>query len=144
VDPKRAPDGKHILWFEGYAPAHPKAGSWNSLKESVAEETVAFLKRFFPNLDRSIDGSEIDTPEDMEKFDSCFIGGDIMHIRGDLSQSLALRPFPGLPPYRTPIERLYLCGPSTHPGGGVSGGSRTAAQVILQELGIEPAKVMAL
>lgn len=142
VDGTRAPHGKHILWFEGYAPARPKAVSWNSLRKSVAQETVEFLRRFFPDLDRSIEGFEMDTPEDMEKFDPCFIGGDIMHIRSDLSQSLALRPFPGLPPYRTPVQHLYLCGPSTHPGGGVSGGSRTAAQVILEELGVDPAKVM--
>ena len=43
------------------------------------------------------------------------------------------RPFPEANNYRTPIENLYLCGASTHPGGGVMGASgRNAAREILR------------
>jgi phytoene dehydrogenase-like protein len=55
---------------------------------------------------------------------------------GDLTldQILFMRPVPGWSRYRTPIEGLYLCGPGTHPGGGIAGAAgRNAARVILQE-----------
>jgi phytoene dehydrogenase-like protein len=45
-----------------------------------------------------------------------------------------LRPVPGWARYRMPINKLYLCSGSTHPGGGVmciSG--RNAAQKILKD-----------
>jgi phytoene dehydrogenase-like protein len=143
LDPSRAPEGKHILWFEGYAPSKLRERSWDEAREDVTQKTMRFLEGFYGGLEEStIVGVEIDTPEDMERFDPSFLGGDIMHIRGDLSQSLSLRPFPGFAPYRTPFPNLYLCGASTHPGGGVSGGSRAAVRVILGELGINPSKVM--
>ena len=54
-----------------------------------------------------------------------------------IDQSLALRPFPGWSNYRTPIKGLYMCGPATHPGGGVSGASgHNVAKVILEDLGL--------
>jgi len=45
-----------------------------------------------------------------------------------------MRPVPGWSRYRTPIDGLYLCGPGTHPGGGVAGAAgRNAARMILKD-----------
>jgi phytoene dehydrogenase-like protein len=55
---------------------------------------------------------------------------------GDLTldQILFMRPVPGWSRYRTPVEGLYLCGPGTHPGGGIAGAAgRNAARVILKD-----------
>jgi phytoene dehydrogenase-like protein len=42
---------------------------------------------------------------------------------------------PGWSNYRTPRPGLYLCGASTHPGGGVWGASgRSAARVVHHDL----------
>ena len=46
----------------------------------------------------------------------------------------AWRPLPELSGYRGPVPGLYLCGASTHPGGGVFGASgRSAARVLLAD-----------
>ena len=58
------------------------------------------------------------------------------HYHGELTldQILFMRPVPGWSRYRTPIRGLYLCGPGTHPGGGIAGAAgRNAARVILKE-----------
>ncbi|MFC1901441.1 hypothetical protein ACFLX3_00720 [Chloroflexota bacterium] len=34
------------------------------------------------------------------------------------------------------MKKLYMCGASTHPGGGVTGSGRITAQVIMEALGI--------
>jgi len=61
-------------------------------------------------------------------------GGHLYHGELTLDQILFMRPVPGWSRYRTPIEGLYLCGPGTHPGGGIAGAAgRNAARVILKE-----------
>ncbi|HEV8400916.1 MAG TPA: NAD(P)/FAD-dependent oxidoreductase [Gemmatimonadales bacterium] len=61
-------------------------------------------------------------------------GGHLYHGELTLDQILFMRPVPGWSRYRTPIAGLYLCGPGTHPGGGIAGAAgRNAARVILKE-----------
>jgi len=60
--------------------------------------------------------------------------GHLYHGELTLDQILFMRPVPGWSRYRTPIAGLYLCGPETHPGGGIAGAAgRNAAPVILKE-----------
>jgi phytoene dehydrogenase-like protein len=60
--------------------------------------------------------------------------GHLYHGELTLDQILFMRPVPGWSRYRTPIEGLYLCGPGTHPGGGIAGAAgRNAARVILKD-----------
>jgi len=60
--------------------------------------------------------------------------GHLYHGELTLDQILFMRPVPGWSRYRTPIHGLYLCGPGTHPGGGIAGAAgRNAARVILRE-----------
>lgn len=56
----------------------------------------------------------------------------LYHGELTLDQILFMRPVPGWSRYRTPIPGLYLCGPGTHPGGGIAGAAgRNAAREIL-------------
>lgn len=97
------------------------------------------------NLDSSnIIGRYVESPLDMERNNPCFVQGDIHGIGYPLFQLGGMRLIPALSHYRTPIESFYICGPTTHPGGGVTGGGRTAARVLLEDLGIDPEKVMSL
>ena len=62
-------------------------------------------------------------------------GGNICHGAMSPDRLAFLRPVPGWSRYRTPIERLYLCGSGTHPGGGVMGAcGRNAALEIRADL----------
>ena len=47
-----------------------------------------------------------------------------------MDQLLFNRPVPGYAQYRSPVHGLYMCGSSTHPGGGVMGapGANAAAR----------------
>ncbi len=53
-------------------------------------------------------------------------------FNGD-DQLLFNRPFPGYAQYRMPIKNLYMCGSSTHPGGGVSSacGANAAREILI-------------
>jgi phytoene dehydrogenase-like protein len=60
--------------------------------------------------------------------------GHLYHGELTLDQILFMRPVPGWSRYRTPIAGLYLCGPGTHPGGGIAGAAgRNAARIILKD-----------
>ena len=47
--------------------------------------------------------------------------GNIFQGELTFDQLLFNRPMPGYAQYRAPVRGLYMCGSSTHPGGGVMG-----------------------
>ena len=75
-------------------------------------------------------------PLDFERWNPAFVHGDFMHLSCEVTQNMGNRPIPSMN-YKTYIEKLYMCGPSTHPGGGCSGGGRAAVQVLMDDLGID-------
>ena len=75
------------------------------------------------------------TPLDLER-ELGLLRGNVMHVEMGLDEMFGWRPLPELAGYRGPVEGLYLCGASTHPGGGVFGASgRSAARVLLGDRG---------
>jgi phytoene dehydrogenase-like protein len=76
----------------------------------------------------------VQTPLDLER-ELGLVGGNIMHVETELDAMFSLRPLPEWAGYRSPHPGLYLCGASTHPGGGVWGASgRNAARVVARDL----------
>lgn len=71
------------------------------------------------------------TPLDLERiFD--LPNGHVHHGEISADQMFFRRPAAQFGDYRSPIARLYQCGASTHPGGGVTGmPGYNAARVIL-------------
>ena len=62
--------------------------------------------------------------------------GNIFQGELTMDQLMFNRPIPGYAQYKSPIKNLYMCGSSTHPGGGVMGApGANAARVILSDLG---------
>ena len=87
-----------------------------------------------PELPGTIEGRQVLTPLDLE---SAFglTGGQIFHGELALDQLFTMRPLLGWARYRTPVDRLYLCGSGTHPGNGLTGVSgANAAREILKDL----------
>jgi phytoene dehydrogenase-like protein len=116
VDPSRASHGKHTVYIYHYQPYKLRQASpdmWDEIKTDIATKIVEEVKQQIVNL-----GTE--------------------NILG----SYANRPLPGWGQYRTPIKGLYMCGASTHPGGGVTGGGRAAALAIMEDFGIDFKKSM--
>ena len=57
---------------------------------------------------------------------------DLNRVELALEQLFFQRPAPHYADYRSPIDGLYQCGSSTHPGGGVSGipGHNSALEIL--------------
>lgn len=120
-DPSLAPNGTHVVTIGVRSqPYRLRDASWDDIKEDMADRVIAHLGMFVPNLPASILHREILTPLDLERR-LALTGGH--HLHGDMSpdQLLFLRPVRGYADYRTPVDRLYLCGAGTHPGGGITG-----------------------
>ncbi|MFC1995730.1 phytoene desaturase family protein [Chloroflexota bacterium] len=141
IDPTRAPEGKHTLYLYHYEPYDLKDGGpsrWDEIKEEIADGFLGTLSQHTTNMGpENILGRFIRTPLDLERYNPAWIAGDFNHMGIFLSQLFANRPLPGWGHYRTPVSKLYMCGPSTHPGPAVSGGGRAAVQVVMEDLGID-------
>ena len=136
-DPSRAPEGKHIMYLYEYAPYRRSDGiDWDDCKEEFANEIFDYVSRYTTNLTRdNIIGRFIMSPKDLERMNPAMIHGDIGHIGSFSEQMMGDRPIARWN-YRTPVDKLMMCGPSTHPGCGVTCGGRAAAQAILEEMDI--------
>jgi phytoene dehydrogenase-like protein len=96
------------------------------------EDLAATARRLLPGLENA-QARSILGPAELEREEG-WPEGQPYHAELALDQALWMRPVPELARYRTPIEGLWLCGPGTHPGGGIAGASGyNCARAILKE-----------
>ena len=143
-DPTRAPKGKHVLLAWQFAPYSIKdAGpqEWEKIKHEYLEKVLARWAEYAPNL--APKGNNIiykfpETPPDTERHLINMREGDF-HVGALIPEQLGFnRPLPQVSGYKAPIDRLYLTGAGTHPGGNITGApGYNAAQVVLRDLGKE-------
>ena len=136
LDQSLAPPGRHTVYIWGQYYPYRLAGEhdWEGLRERVADDLVARVGAYAPNLPGAIRARYVETPVDLERRFG-LRRGNCMHLDLTLDQMFTLRPLPELSSYRTPVKGLYLTGASTHPIGGVTGmPGRNAARVILSDL----------
>jgi phytoene dehydrogenase-like protein len=142
-DPTQAPSGKHTAFIWQYAPntdiVEGGANKYDEIKKEYADEITEHWSRYCPNITKNnILARYDDTPLEIIRRNPSMIGGDFSGGAMDQDQLGTFRPFHGYPPYRTPIENLYMCGPNCHPGGGCSGAAGyNAANVIADDFKIE-------
>lgn len=140
-DASLAPRGHHIVTIDVNSQPYTLAeGHWDDIKEKVADDAVARLAGFMPDLPGLIAHRQVLSPLDLERLFG-MTGGHALH--GDMSfdQLFAFRPVKGWADYRTPVRNLYLCGAGTHPGGGVTGANgRNCAREVLRDAGDSAAK----
>jgi len=144
-DPSRAPKGKHTLWVAQQEPYYVEGGpqQWDKIGQKVRDGILATIQQHTTNMDASnIIAEKLLTPLDYSRWDEAWIDGEPSHIGGYLTQYMSNRPLPGWSGYKMPVDKLYLCGPSTHPGTGLNAGARAPANVIMKDLGIEFDKVI--
>ncbi len=135
ADPSLAPVGQHVMSiYMQYAPYKLKDSDWESQRTALGEAVVKTIAQYAPALPKSILRHQIITPKDLEDIYG-LTGGQIFHGELALDQFFTMRPLLDWARYKTPIERLYLCGNGTHPGTGLTGGSgANAAREILLAL----------
>jgi beta-carotene ketolase (CrtO type) len=142
LDPSMAPEGKHTLWIEYFAP-YKIAGAegtglygtgWTEdLKNKVADRVLDKLAEYAPNLKNSTIARRVESPAELGERLAVY-DGNYYHIDMILDQMVFFRPLPEIANYETPIAGLYLTGAGTHPGGSISGmPGRNCAQVFLNK-----------
>jgi len=134
-DPSLAPEGRHVATVGVRSqPYRLESGSWDELRDRVADRVVEQLGRHFPELPGMVIDREVLSPLDLERR-LALTGGH--HLHGDMlpDQLFLFRPVRGAAGYRSPVRGLYLCGAGTHPGGGVTGANgRNCARVVARDL----------
>jgi phytoene dehydrogenase-like protein len=131
-DASLAPEGQHIGTIDvNSQPYRLAEGTWDDVKEQVADRVIGELGELMPNLPGAITHRQVLSPLDLERVLG-MTGGHALHGEMTLDQLFVFRPALHYSDYRTPLAGLYLCGAGTHPGGGVTGanGRNCAAAVI--------------
>jgi phytoene dehydrogenase-like protein len=135
-DPTVAPPGKHWMSnFVQYCPPFLADGPWTPEKrELYGKSVIDKIARYSPGFKDLIVHMEVLTPHELEDRMG-LTEGNIFQGELTIDQLLFNRPFPGYAQYRMPVKNLYMCGSSTHPGGGVSAAcGANAAREILMDL----------
>ena len=120
-DPSLAPDGQHVMSITAkYAPYQLRDGDWEEQRDAFTEVVLDTLADYVPKIRDVILHQRTFTPSDLEA-EFGLREGSASHGEMTLDQFFHMRPIPGYAQYRAPVDGLYLCGSSAHPGGGVTG-----------------------
>ena len=136
IDPTMAPPGKHFMsCFVQYCPYQLEGRDWTEPeKEAFAQTVIDQIGNYSPDFKKLILHYEVRTPRTIED-EIGITEGNIFHGELTMDQILFNRPVPGYAQYRSPVGGLYMCGSSTHPGGGVMAApGANAAREILADL----------
>jgi len=135
IDPTMTPPGKHFMsCFVQYAPHKLGGQDWtDSDKDAFGQTCLDQIERYAPGFKNKVLHVEVRTPRELEA-EVGLTEGNIFQGELTFDQLLFNRPVPGYAQYRSPIRDLWICGSSTHPGGGVMGApGRNAAAEVLRE-----------
>ena len=131
-DPSVAPAGKHVMSvFAHYAPYQLSDGDWDGRRAEIGNLILDAIAVHAPDVHDRVEHVQVLGPPDIER-QMGLTGGHI--FQGDVrpgqmwDRRLAAR---------TPVDGLYLCGASTHPGGSVIAlNGRNAATALLEDAGV--------
>jgi phytoene dehydrogenase-like protein len=140
-DPSQAPAGGHTAYLGLAVPfdlADGGGARWVDMAHETAEKLLAKFRQYAPNITNDKIVARFNySPKDIEEYLPDLVSGDICQGKICPEQLGFNRPWPGMSRYRTPIEKLYLGGACTHPGGHAHGGpGYNAANAIAEDLGI--------
>ena len=140
LDPSMAPDGKHTVWIEFFAPyriaglegtGQYGTGWTDELKNQVADKVIDKLAEYAPNVKTATFARHVESPAELGARLGAY-NGNYYHIDMTLDQMVFFRPLPEIANYKTPIDGLFLTGAGTHPGGSISGmPGRNCARIFL-------------
>ena len=122
-DAQQAPPGRHtaFMWEKLPYALHGDPRNWNQAAHEHGQQLLKRWAEYAPNLADAVLDTFVRTPLDTEISLPNMQSGDLLvgsFANGQVGEN---RPFAGAGRYRTPVEGLYLCGGSTHPGGNVTG-----------------------
>lgn len=136
IDPTMTPPGKHFMsCFVQYCPPKLDTGEWTDAdRDAFGAACINQINDYAPGFKDLVLYAEVRTPRELEA-EVGLTEGNIFQGELTFDQLLFNRPVPGAAQYRSPIKGLYMCGSSTHPGGGVMGApGRNAAAEVLRDV----------
>jgi beta-carotene ketolase (CrtO type) len=112
----------HVIYFNLQVPAPedhrdgPEAV--NLARDEIVENVKTVLRKYAPNMtDDKYTDIWVNSPYDSSFRNMAFVGGQWMGMRESEDEWGQNKPLPELARYRTPIDGLYLCHQTSHPGG---------------------------
>lgn len=142
IDPTMAPPGSHMMTvFVQYAPYDLEVNgkrsgqNWDDAqRKKMSEAVLDQMSVACPDIRERIVHMEVRSPLDIER-EVGLTEGNIFQGELTFDQLFFNRPVPGYAQYDSPIAGLYMCGSSSHPGGGVMGapGANAARTIIRRE-----------
>ncbi len=138
-DRSQAPAGAHAAagWYFFPVASALSAEEWTEVRATYNQRFLQVWRQFAPNMrPDNVIAERLYTPEQMER-KNLMREGDFSSGEFSPDQMGVNRPFPEASNYRTEVESLYLCGPSSYPGGGVHAAcGYNAYKAIAQDLGL--------
>lgn len=137
VDPSLAPEGYHIASAYGFFfPCGAPASERGKLRDEMAERVIDRIGQYMPDFrDRIVERAVFSSDHFAAMHGAT--NGDFTHGLIHPDQMLAARSVVEGSAHATPVDGLYLCGASCHPGPGVTflPGYGCANEVMRKELG---------
>ncbi len=120
VDPTLAPPGFHLgTTYVFYFPCEAPREARGKLRDEMAERVIDRVEAVYPGFRELIVESAVFSSDHFATMQGA-TGGDFTHGLIHPEQMLGGRTLVEGSSHRTPIEGLYLCGASCHPGPGVT------------------------
>lgn len=136
-DDTQAPDGKHTAYAWQVAPydIHGDPDNWGDEAPACRDAVLDRWSEYAPNMtEDNVVHSHTYSPRKIQLSVPNMRRGDI--FMGAFTEDQTMHNHIG---YRTPVNRLFVCGSPAHPGGAINGGAGyVAAKVIHEELGMNP------
>ena len=135
-DPSLAPEGYHIASAYGfYFPCNAQKGERGKLRDRAAEKIIDHISEYMPEFRELIVSQAIFSSDHFGSMHGA-TNGDWTHGALHPEQMLAERCMVAGSAHATPVENLFHCGASCHPGPGVTflPGYNCAHEVIQQAI----------
>jgi phytoene dehydrogenase-like protein len=141
-DPTQAPAGMHTAFGWQFVPLRPAGRDASYWSEEASarqlDDMVDTWVRYAPNIAEAEIARAAHSPLDTARHVPSMWQGDRHHGLYHPDNVHEHRPTEDLSQYRTPIDHLYLCGASGHPGGSVNGlPGYNAAGIVAADLGVD-------
>lgn len=140
MDPTRAPAGQHTMIVDTFVPVRLVNGDdWEEIGPGYVDDVLLpQLQQYTTNMQKdNILGQYITTGPTLARANWSFVDGTTTGGERTLAQMGMFRPIPGYSDYRAPIKKLYMTGPSCHPGGGICAMGTITANVMLEDFGLK-------
>jgi phytoene dehydrogenase-like protein len=138
-DRSQAPAERHAAtgWYFFPPASSLSAQEWEEVRATYNDRFLAKWALAAPNMTPdNVIAHRLYTPDQMER-KNLMREGDFSNGEFALDQLGPNRPFPEASNYRTEVEGLYLCGPSSFPGGGAHAAcGYNAFKAVAEDLGL--------